>query len=123
MGFDGFGRWAFTCWPKDPRQDVRYSEFEAGDPFFVYPARNGEPMLSLRYKNLQRGNTDFEILHMAEKKIGREQVLAMLEKIVPQGKLEEFNNFEYDLQPERPFSLIWEDYNTLKRDLLKLLAE
>jgi hypothetical protein len=121
MGFDGFGRWAFTCWPEDPRRDVRYSEFEAGDPFFVYPARDGSVMYSIRYKNVQRGIMDFELLHRVEEKYGREKAMEMLYTLIPEGRLMDFNIFTYEIGTDRPFSRNWQDYNEFKRNMLKLL--
>lgn len=121
MGFDGFGRWAFTCWPADPRKEVRYSEFEAGDPFFVYPGKDGSVVYSLRYKNLQRGLMDYELMHMAEQKCGKAQVLPLLYRLIPQNSLMDFEISTYEIGPERPFSLRWTDYNQVKHALLTLL--
>lgn len=121
MGFDGFGRWAFTCWPHDPRKEVRYSEFEAGDPFLVYPGRDGSAIYSLRYKNLQRGIMDYELLHLAEEKAGKAQVLPLLYRLIPADSLQAFRVDYKNLRPDRPFSLRWTDYNDVKRELLALL--
>lgn len=61
---DGFLRWNYTVWPNDPlkRISYHYPLFPAGDTNFVYPGRDGKPMLSLRYKLLRKGIRDFEIM-------------------------------------------------------------
>jgi hypothetical protein len=62
LNFDGFLRWNYTVWPDDPRKEIRYGEWKAGDTNFVYPANNGTPLVSLRYKALLRAIELFELL-------------------------------------------------------------
>jgi len=73
LKLDGFLRWSFTCWTDRPLEDVytRGGNWPAGDTHLVYPGAQGWPMLSLRYKWLQRGIRDYELLQMA-KEAGRE---------------------------------------------------
>ena len=68
MGFNGFLRWAYTAWPDKPRENPAYRapEWRCGDVYFVYPASSGKPLLSLRYKALQRGISDFELIQMCK---------------------------------------------------------
>ncbi len=61
-GFDGFLRWNYTVWNDNPREDIRYGIFAAGDTNFVYPAANGKPLLTLRYKAMKRGIEMYEML-------------------------------------------------------------
>ena len=61
-GFDGFLRWNYTVWNDDPRDDIRYGTWKAGDTNFVYPQKNGAPLLTLRYKELKRGIQLYELL-------------------------------------------------------------
>ena len=35
--YDGYLRWAYNSWPKQPNQDSRYGNFPAGDCFLTYP--------------------------------------------------------------------------------------
>ena len=51
VGLDGFLRWAWNSWPKDPTKDSTYGNWQAGDTFLCYP--NGEP--SLRFLDLRNG--------------------------------------------------------------------
>ncbi len=66
-GMDGFLRWNYTVFNDDPRADIRYGNFPAGDTNFVYPAKNGAPLLTLRYKALRRGIELYELLEQAKK--------------------------------------------------------
>ena len=61
-GLDGFLRWNYTVWNDDPRADIRYGNWQAGDTNFVYPANNGAPLLTLRWKALKRGIQLYELL-------------------------------------------------------------
>ena len=65
-GLDGFLRWNYTVFNDDPRADIRYYIFPAGDTNFVYPAKNGAPLLTLRYKALRRGIELYELLERAK---------------------------------------------------------
>lgn len=50
-GMQGYSRWTFDSWPKDPMKDASYSFWDAGDTYFAYP--DGSP--SIRYLMLQNG--------------------------------------------------------------------
>jgi hypothetical protein len=64
LGLHGFLRWNYTVWPESPRERIsyRYPIWSAGDTNFVYPAKNGSPILTLRYKNLKRGIEEYELI-------------------------------------------------------------
>ena len=51
VGLDGFLRWAWNSWPKDPKADASFGEWAAGDTFLCYP--DGEP--SWRFLELRNG--------------------------------------------------------------------
>ena len=51
IGLDGFLRWAWNSWPKDPKEDATYWAWTAGDTFLCYP--DGEP--SWRFMELRNG--------------------------------------------------------------------
>lgn len=84
LGLDGFLRWNYTVWPNDPLTKIsyQYPSFHAGDTNFVYPGRNGEPMLTLRYKALERGIRDYEIINDFVAKTGENDVVRQLLKKV-----------------------------------------
>ena len=50
-GLDGFLRWAYNSWPRDPRHDASFGNWRAGDTFLVYP--DGDP--SVRFLELRNG--------------------------------------------------------------------
>ena len=88
----GFLRWNYTVWPDDPRRDIRYSSFPAGDLNFVYPAADMKPLLSLRYMALRRAIEDFELLKML-RKVGHAQVCEEVHRMILTSRL--FSQF-YD---------------------------
>ena len=118
--FNGFLRWNYTVWPEDPRRELRFSRFEAGDTNFVYPAYNGDVLLSLRYKSLRRGIADYELAcavaaRNGEKECGRyfDPLLYVKE---PYAYYEAIKNGTLPLH-----STEWEDFNTVKTALLEAL--
>lgn len=129
LGMDGFLRWNFCLYPDDPRRDIRYSVLGTGDLNFVYPGKNGSVLLSLRYKHLQRGFADYELIHTL-RKTDPEAADALLSKIFDftRDTLPEF--FErakfFEVDPERRNPVIsrnWKDYNDLKAEVLKRLCK
>lgn len=57
---DGYVRWAFNSWPKDPLNDSRFTAWPAGDTFMIYPG----PYSSIRFENLLFGAQDFEKIRL-----------------------------------------------------------
>ncbi|MBO5204043.1 MAG: DUF4091 domain-containing protein [Clostridia bacterium] len=122
LGFDGFLRWSYCIWPEDPRHEARYSRFEAGDTQLVYPAYNGDVLLSLRYKNLRRGIIDHEILKMLDSEGQGELATNLVNSLIL-----EHDHFKYY---EKSYASLvgahtheWEDFNNMKKTALKALAE
>lgn len=122
LRLDGFLRWNYCIWPDDPRKDIRYSHFEAGDTNFVYPGYNGKVLLSLRYKNLQRGIADYELLEAIRAAKGDEVADALLAKVIHIEDVKDFYDENRCKPSEEMFSLNYEDYNALKAEMLKLLS-
>ena len=60
--------------------------FQAGDAFLVYPGRDGEPEDSLRMMALNEGFQDYRALVKYEEKVGREEVISLIERLFG-GKL------------------------------------
>lgn len=120
LGFDGFLRWNYTVWPEDPRREIRFSRFEAGDTNFVYPAYNGDVLLSLRYKNLRRGIADFEIARTVAAKKGDTGAGAYFERLLyvkePYAYYEAIKKGGIELHTHD-----WEAFNALKAELLEAL--
>ena len=58
--YNGYLRWAYNCWPRDPLQDARFSTWSAGDTYFVYPG----PGSSIRFERLVEGIQDYEKIRL-----------------------------------------------------------
>jgi len=61
--FNGYLRWAFNCWPRNPMQDSRYSTWSAGDTYLVYPGGS-----SIRFERLIEGIQDYEKIRIIKAK-------------------------------------------------------
>lgn len=119
--FEGFLRWNYTVWPDDPRNEIRYGHFEAGDTNFVYPAYNGSVLLSLRYKNLQRGITDYELIEAIRSKKGDELADSLLTKVF---FAKDVTTYYEDMKAgKKLFSTDWNDFNALKAEMLAILEK
>ena len=115
-GLDGFLRWNFTVWNRDPRQDLRYPRFPCGDMNFVYPAGDMTPLLSLRYRMLQRGLEDYELLTMLADRGQR----ALADELVAQ--LVKKRSGEQAASAEELLNLDYAAYASVRRQLLETLS-
>ena len=85
---EGFLHWGFNFY--NSQGSVRHIDpyrvtdagkaFPSGDPFLVYPAPDGTAYDSIRGMVLRQGLSDLRALTFLEEKIGREQVLRLLER-------------------------------------------
>jgi len=57
---DGYLRWAFNSWPKDPLDDSRFTAWPAGDTYQVYPG----PLSSIRFEKMIEGIQDYEKIQL-----------------------------------------------------------
>jgi len=68
MGANGFLRWAYDAWVKDPLRDTTHVSFESGDCFLIYPdepdAVHPTPRTSVRLEKLAEGMRDINKLFM-----------------------------------------------------------
>ncbi|MDQ0638155.1 hypothetical protein QF042_001720 [Pedobacter sp. W3I1] len=53
---DGYVRWAYNSWTKNPLVDSRFITWPAGDTYQIYPG----PLSSVRFEKLIEGAQDFE---------------------------------------------------------------
>ena len=67
-GFDGMLRWSYNIWPDHPRTDSRYAAWRTGDTHLVYPQADGNPLLTLRWKEFRRGIELYEMLEQLKAK-------------------------------------------------------
>lgn len=124
MGLDGFLRWNYTVWPEDPRNRIsyRFPHWKAGDTNFVYPGKDGRPILTLRYKNLKRGIEDYELLMMFKEKYGEKTLESLWDKILKTRDIREFH-ISSGKSPNELYSLDSRDYYGFRSALLEALEE
>ena len=124
FGFDGFLRWAFTCWTESPLTDIRYNNttLPAGDVNFVYPAKDGLLLLSVRYIALKKSIQDYELLlrlrESGKENIADKAVHAILKNTEP----ETYMKTEF-LTHDGIFSYDYADYATFRKIVLSALEE
>jgi hypothetical protein len=80
-GFNGYLRWAFNSWVKDPVQDSRFRAWPAGDTYQIYPG----PWTSQRFEKLIEGIQDFEKIRILREEFtskGNSEKLAALNRLL-----------------------------------------
>ena len=88
--YDGYLRWAYNSWPKEPLKDSRFTAWPAGDTFQVYPG----PLSSIRFEKLIEGIQDFEkikILKEEFKKESKEKESKALNAVLMQFEIEKLS--------------------------------
>ncbi|WP_141503206.1 DUF4091 domain-containing protein [Paenibacillus luteus] len=121
---DGFLRWNYTVWPNDPLNRITYHGpfFPAGDTNFVYPGREGKPMLTLRYKLLQKGIRDFEIIKGYIDQGGdREKLMQKMQKVFLWSDFKEVHP-NARRKREELFSLDNQEYDLIIGEILEEMA-
>lgn len=112
LHLDGFLRWNYTVWPDRPLEKISYRPegWRAGDTNFVYPGPTGKPLLSLRYKWLQRGIKDYELLQIAKRNHREDWVESVLQSIF---RFQNPEQIKERFIPEEIYSLDQDDYDRL----------
>lgn len=121
LGLDGFLRWNYTVWPDDPLNhlSIKFPNWPAGDTNFVYPGKNGHPMLTIRYMNLKRGIRDYEIIRKyAHKFNGAEEVMTLLKKVFYWEHTGDINH----KKPSDLYSFDQKAYNAIIHHMLSKLS-
>lgn len=86
---DGYLRWAYNSWPKEPLLDSRYKSFAAGDTYLIYPGARS----SIRFEKLIEGIQDHEkitILRRNFANTGNKNGLKKIEKLLSLFNLSDF---------------------------------
>jgi hypothetical protein len=76
-GFDGFLRWAYNSWVKEPLLDSRFRTWPAGDTYVVYP----DARSSIRFERLMEGIQDFEKIRLLREKFTNDNSASASEKL------------------------------------------
>ncbi|WZL89307.1 glycoside hydrolase domain-containing protein [Salinimicrobium sp. 3283s] len=90
QGLDGYLRWAYASWVKEPLLDSRFTTWAAGDTYFVYPGGR----TSIRFEKLLAGIQAYEkilILKEEFRNTNNQKALKELEEI-----LHLFSNNNFD---------------------------
>lgn len=124
FGFDGFLRWAYTCWTERPLEEIRYNNtaLPAGDVNFVYPAKSGGVLFSVRYFALRKMLQIYEMLHLLKDR-GREDAIEEALSLILKNK--EVSTYMKDdfCTNEGIFSEENKDYLAFYNVLLRALTE
>lgn len=89
-GYDGYLRWAYNSWPKEPLKDSRFGSWPSGDTFLVYPGARS----SMRFERLIEGIQDYEkirILKTEFEKNNEQEKLKALENVLSRFQLKALN--------------------------------
>lgn len=111
--FDGFLRWAFDAWVKDPRQDTSFFLWESRDSFLIYPSidkKENHPSPSLSFEGMRIG------LMMVEK-------IAFIRRTLKGYYLEQFEKEIPRLRPKISFENEYGARVSSRDELVKTLEE
>lgn len=111
----GFLRWNYCLYPDSNDYRYRPDRWACGDMFFVYPGKSGVPELSLRFKQLAYGNTDYSFLRYCESKLGRCTVLELVKEFTG-----EISDLAYDEQTRGIYGGYVDDYDLMESIKKKL---
>lgn len=90
-GYDGYLRWAYNSWPKNPLQDSRFGTWPSGDTYLVYPGARS----SIRFERLIEGIEDYEkirILTQEFKNNNQVKKLKTLEEVLKKFEINTLKN-------------------------------
>lgn len=88
--YDGYLRWAYNSWVKEPLHDTRFRAWPAGDTYMVYPYGRS----SVRFEKLIEGIQAYEKVRILREEFAAENNTAKLNEL--NGLLEKFNyNSQY----------------------------
>lgn len=122
FGISGLLRWNYTVWPEKPREQIRYSMYPAGDTNFVYPAGDMSPLLTLRYKALERAIEDYELLQMLRLKGDTKTLEKIYDMIITNRDFEGFFDNTTNLIPYEKISTAqYTDWEKMREIIYKSL--
>lgn len=123
MHMDGFLRWGYTVWTEEPKKDLRFFVWPAGDLCFVYPGKNGLPLLSLRYKALYRAISLCNLLNDYRRKLGDDKSQILYSKVIRQNDIKSFFDEKGIIAADKLFSKDYSDYEEIRRQALEELSQ
>jgi len=87
-GYDGYLRWAYCSWTKQPNQDSRYGGWLSGDCYLVYPGCS-----SIRMERLVEGIQAYEKIRIL-RETATESQLAQLDALLQRMSLTNYDEGE-----------------------------
>lgn len=90
-GLDGYLRWAYNSYTKEPLLDARFRAFQSGDTYVVYP----EARTSIRFEKFRDGVEMFEKIRLLKdefKQLGDTKSLAIIDETLAGFSIENFKN-------------------------------
>ena len=124
FGLKGFLRWNYTVWTDDPRKDITYSKWPAGDTNMVYPAPDATPELALRYFAMRRGVEDYELLRLLEEKGETEVAQKLYSKVLYNPDVSAFYKEGEVLIPFHKISVATQaDYDDFRKEACASLLQ
>ena len=115
----GFLRWNYTVFNDDPRTNAVTHNWNNGDTHFVYPARNGAPLLTLRWHALRRGIRFYVLLEELKKRGLTEEHRAAIFRVL---RTEDQSKLIHNEDKRDSFSCDIADYEALWEHLLTVLC-
>ena len=115
----GFLRWNYTVFNDDPRTNAVTHVWHNGDTHFVYPAKNGAPLLTLRWHALRRGIRFFVLLEELKKRGLNDEHRAAIFRVL---RTEDQGKLIHNEDKRDSFSCDISDYEALWADLLTMLS-
>ena len=79
--YDGYLRWAYNSWTKEPNKDTRYGNWPAGDCYLIYPEGS-----SIRFERLVEGIQTYEKIRLLRPTLNKKEsqkLDAMLQNFAP----------------------------------------
>ncbi len=124
FGFDGFLRWAFTCWTENPLSDIRFNNtaLPAGDVNFIYPAKDGSLLLSVRYIALKKAIQDYELLLRLHEAGKSETAVKAVKTVLKNTNPESYMKTDF-LANDGIFSYDYSDYESFRKIIFSALEE
>ena len=107
-GYDGYLRWAYNSWVKDPNVDSRFRTWRAGDCYLVYPDGT-----SIRFERLIEGIQDYEKINILKKELGKDKVARL------NAQLLKFRDLDWDKITDSEVSGLVNESKALLRSLEK----
>lgn len=96
-GYDGYLRWAYNSYTKEPLLDARFRAFQAGDSFVVYP----EGRSSIRWERLIDGVEAFEKIRILRSEAQANKDAAAIKKIDQVLSWFDLKNYEQGIAPDQ----------------------